>query len=61
VELGGEFTHSGATVLLDDSGDVLLPFPREDVAGGGAGWNGQRVSSRHNSGAGWFRLLSVAQ
>jgi hypothetical protein len=48
-------------VLLDDPGDVLLPLSGEDVAGGGAGWNGQRVSFRPDSGAGWFRLLSAAQ
>ena len=40
AEPGRQVADPGATVLLDDAGDVLLALPGEDVARGGAGWNG---------------------
>ena len=40
VEPGRQVADPGATVLLDDAGDVLLALPGEHVAGRGAGWIG---------------------
>ena len=45
AELGRQIADPGATVLLDDPGDVLLPLAGEDVARRGAGWERSRLSS----------------
>ena len=40
LEPGRQVTDAHAPLLLDDADDVLLALAGEDVARGGAGWNG---------------------
>ena len=40
LETGRQLADANTAVLVDDAHDVLLPFAGEDVASGGAGWNG---------------------
>ena len=41
LSVARQLTDADASMLLDDADDVLLAFAGEDVARGGAGWNGQ--------------------
>ncbi len=52
-EPGRQVADAGAPVLLDDADDVLLALAGEDVARGGAGWDGHAsppCGSGHDSG-----------
>ena len=61
AEPGRQLADADAAVLLDDADDVLLALTGEDVARGGAGWNGH-ASPPCGIWARWrFRLASTAQ
>ena len=66
VELLGKVRDPSAAVLLDDPGDVLLPFTCEDVLRGGAGTVGHglsfpRVRQRSGGAKGGFVWMARAQ
>ena len=61
AELSGQIADPGASVLLDDAGDVLLPFAGEDVARGGAGGTGHASPRSPGGQNGGLRLVADAQ
>ena len=59
VEPGRQVADPGATVLLDDAGDVLLALPGEHVARRGAGWIGHASPLVRIGARAGFRLISA--